>query len=930
MWPGRAGAAPAIDGSDAPTSSIHTISLPGGVEGIRRALDDRVATPPLTIVVEIVRRAYGGAPDVTRKDATIVRLHEWLRACMRAKACETASLAADQVPLPGPPAFWHDVVLEGRVPVEQTLLGILDNRRAALLYTALMSATEEVRSWLLNQPDLVRRFSEGDCGTLIVLAPFLRLHEGRWQLPGGAAAAPVWVSLASAAAEDPAAFLLALLRNHGGLLAYIVELIATLTPDQQRVVFALGGDPSTRMLAGRGLLDALGPIGRWWQPGERPFWRPGVDPAFLLSQLPATPSGRLALPGGRSFWSFVLAGNDLDVSEDDARDAWRESGEIAPAWLVDRLLSAPVAEQPIRYEQLLFASRWLASEPDTHARDLAIALRGYVRFPQLLRVLDRIGTADAPRIAALVRRADALTRSSQAWRDRAALIRWQCMLGLLDYAVRRGAASRDEVTHALDALAATSEHEDRGARLQAITAWLGLSSIEADLGTRPVDRAVIERLTRTHLAEGQRVQWEDTTYRVDFGASERDRLANARGREARPWFDAAWSAFALADRAAKRGGDRVADFEALAAIVEAMRLDRPVEIDDVIGRAASDAAATARRLLGRSGSETARSSARRALEDLAEALATQGFIELVYAANMGWAEELPLRAMAAARRHSFVADTASGTETVYWRAPFIVTDTREPWHLSGSLLGMDVALAPVALRRTSLRPLTAAPSLNVGDRAVLITTAALLDRRVFTEEGQHQLVDLVARGRTRVKEANDPTSIRRLAEEAGLTPLRQAMVTWIADLHPAAVTGMFSIGDLLRLGAGGGPLPDAVRPWGNYQLPITGRLFAGDLPHLPWERYVGRAPRTLACALPDLQLTLAAWLAEMRLPAVLVPDLMAAATADLVNTATSRHPDDYDALTERVRRVDQDAIERYLGLLTTGGPLRAEAASRTP
>jgi hypothetical protein len=111
---------------------------------------------------------------------------------------------------------------------------------------------------------------------------------------------------------------------------------------------------------------------------------------------------------------------------------------------------------------------------------------------------------------------------------------------------------------------------------------------------------------------------------------------------------------------------------------------------------------------------------------------------------------------------------------------------------------------------------------------------------------------------------------------------------------------------------------------------VTGRLTPGPLPALPWERYTGRSTRVVSCALPDMTLTLAARLAELDLPASLIPDLLPSATFELVNTATPRHADDIDALAERVRLVDRRAVERYLGLLTVGGPLRPEPPPRTP
>jgi hypothetical protein len=137
-----------------------------------------------------------------------------------------------------------------------------------------------------------------------------------------------------------------------------------------------------------------------------------------------------------------------------------------------------------------------------------------------------------------------------------------------------------------------------------------------------------------------------------------------------------------------------------------------------------------------------------------------------------------------------------------------------------------------------------------------------------------------------------------------------------------ALAGVLSMTEMLRLGFAGQPMPDSLSGWGTAQRPMSGRLSAGPLPPWPWERYAGRSARLVSCALPDLQMTLAVRLAALELPAMLVVDLLPSATFELVNTATSRHADDFDALAEYVRGFDQVALERHLGLLTTAGPLR--------
>jgi len=61
------------------------------------------------------------------------------------------------------------------------------------------------------------------------------------------------------------------------------------------------------------------------------------------------------------------------------------------------------------------------------------------------------------------------------------------------------------------------------------------------------------------------------------------------------------------------------------------------------------------------------------------------------------------------------------------------------------------------------------------------------------------------------------------------------------------------------------------------------------------------------------------------LPAVLVPDLMAIAVHDFIYSVPARHPDDWEAMVSWVAGLTRENVERYLGRLTTDGPLRVVA-----
>jgi hypothetical protein len=94
-----------------------------------------------------------------------------------------------------------------------------------------------------------------------------------------------------------------------------------------------------------------------------------------------------------------------------------------------------------------------------------------------------------------------------------------------------------------------------------------------------------------------------------------------------------------------------------------------------------------------------------------------------------------------------------------------------------------------------------------------------------------------------------------------------------------------------------------------------------------WERYAGRRQDGLvAYAVPDLQLAIGLRLAELNLPAVLVPDLVSPATHDFLLQAPTAHPDDWQAMVDQAAGLTPQTVERYLNRLTTDGPLRPDVA----
>ena len=62
-------------------------------------------------------------------------------------------------------------------------------------------------------------------------------------------------------------------------------------------------------------------------------------------------------------------------------------------------------------------------------------------------------------------------------------------------------------------------------------------------------------------------------------------------------------------------------------------------------------------------------------------------------------------------------------------------------------------------------------------------------------------------------------------------------------------------------------------------------------------------------------------LAELGMPAMLLPSVLPPAMLDFINTAECRDSDDRRGLVDFVQRLRIDRVEQYLALLTTDGPL---------
>jgi hypothetical protein len=305
---------------------------------------------------------------------------------------------------------------------------------------------------------------------------------------------------------------------------------------------------------------------------------------------------------------------------------------------------------------------------------------------------------------------------------------------------------------------------------------------------------------------------------------------------------------------------------------------------------------------------------------LADALMT-----LVYSPAMGDPEGPAMLSRDVPQRHGFGLDAPAGAraELMAWMPPRDQVGDGIPWHVEGSLLGLDLGLARLSLRRIADNEMPVAPSINLNDELTLARTVAALNPRDLIDADRDQIVAALARGRARVVAAgHDLKLVGALADEAQLSGMVRQSLPWLILRTPDAVPGLFGLRDLMWLGRPG-VAREVLDRWGVYSEPLDSRLVTAMPEPAPWENYGGRADGgTMGTQTPDLTLRLAEETARLKLPARLIPALLAYATQDYWHDVTARFPDDWPAMTRAALELSPRRVEDYVAALAGDGPLR--------
>ena len=308
-----------------------------------------------------------------------------------------------------------------------------------------------------------------------------------------------------------------------------------------------------------------------------------------------------------------------------------------------------------------------------------------------------------------------------------------------------------------------------------------------------------------------------------------------------------------------------------------------------------------------------------------DAQIAEALLVLIYTHALGDPEGPALLGGDIPARHNFGIDGAAGArrELLAWSLSREQVGDGSPWHIEGSLLGLDVALARLSLRRLADNEMPAAPTINLNDLLTLARTARVLNPEELTDPDRDRIVEAIARGRKRVADAGaNLEEVLRLADEAGFSASIKQTLPWTITRTPDVVPQLFSLRDLMWLGKPDLPR-DRLDRWGVYTEGLNIRLGTTMPNAAPWENLGGRADGGLiATQLPDLTLRLAEETSRLKLPARLIPGLLTYATQDFWHDVDSRFPDDWPAMTRQALALSPSRVEDYVAALAGDGPLR--------
>ena len=488
-------------------------------------------------------------------------------------------------------------------------------------------------------------------------------------------------------------------------------------------------------------------------------------------------------------------------------------------------------------------------------------LRAYATFPSLLVTMERMGVTAAASMSSMVTRAQGLNEIRDDQARTLSLLEFQASFGILDRIARAGSLSKSDAETLAGKLAAIdSSGRGYGAK---IAGW-----IQKDLLARlpAAGGESFDALEDTLLAGMAGVRKAATPARIVEWEGRRYRVNAPRAEELR------------LHRVRQRQGG-----VALGVALQGVLAPQKAAGNDRI---------------------------------LADTLTS-----ILYAAYLGDPQGPAVTGGNVALRHELGTVVAIGPRTA-WRIP-TEGHTSKGWKVTGSLLGLDLALARLSLRRLDSTVMPPEPQMVSAERQTVSVTVALMNPLSLGDAGRNEIAAALARGRARLEalEASE-TDLDQVAHDAGLSPWRREALRWTINHDNARRLEQLSVLELMWLGRPRTTEALALDAWGATTLPLDGCACLVMPAAAPWEWMVGRpAQGLLATRGADVAIVVADTLAALDLPAQIAPGVVAYATQEVIDQAQPAHFDDWGGFSRAAIAISRDSLIDYIAAQTAGGAL---------
>jgi hypothetical protein len=848
----------------------------------------------------------------------------------------TLTLPVDVVPVPLSAAVWSDAILQRKVPPAELFGAILADPRATLLCHGLAGLDDATLQFLAERPAILRTMY-AQAAVFSAFSSRLRIRDGRVVTPGegrdvarAEAARSVWEHLVQAKTAEPARFISSLLTRREGRLAYIYDTVGELEPP--RIAFALGlwiMDPGLRNERASSLVDAMADAYPEWPTPQRPFVRPMHDFATLLTVVSVNEDGRPRYPDARRLWERAFEGPDLpgDPAR-ELRDSER-SGSIDAAFLAQAIAMSDVRLRGQRLMQLAFGYRVFgdaAGEND----DVLVALRAFARYRTAMLGLEQMGVRQPAMYVTVARLAESLGRL-QGSRAFVALSQFQGALAILVRLARNGSLSPAATEELITSLARVSIGGD-GRLAGGLIDWVRRDLLKGE--DDPAEHVLITALGGPSRPDAPIIEWEGGRYRLDLAAAESERLRRVRQRQGGYSLDAAVQLHSAA-RSLSASTVELDDIARLSAALTRLlqQLPRKGEVspsERVPGGAEklSDphviVDGAIRELARIKNPRDSRRAADVAVEllEAADIVVAEVLSSMAYALALGDPEGSTLLGGDVARRHDFgVGSRIPGVrELEPWSIPEQKVDPGIPWHVTGSLIGLDVGLATLALHRLAGDTLMGPPMLGSNDRETFARSVALLNPYTLRDSERDRIGVAIQGGRQRVALARNDADLDALADAVRMDGWRRRALHWTAANEPERKLDLLSLNELFVLG--GGDMSE-VHAWGSAMTPSWGCLCTRMPPTNAWRFVTGRPQvGVLGSSVPDVMLRVAAGLGEFDLPAALAKSVLSTAMQQFVDTVRPNDGNDWLALVRGAQTISRERLEDFVAAAAAvGGPL---------